>query len=288
MPGSPNTAATRPDGASRAARSSASWRPRPTSRVAGLVVLPTSAGSWCRIAVSSSRSRGPGSTPALRRVPGGRGPTRRGRRPGVRTDTARGRASATFSRSGFARSAVSSSPTIRSCAPSFEQRLPASFDREGAEFVEPDRLGRQGCRTLRDIGVGVLAVPKRECGVEQLAGAARVGAGGVVEHRLELGGVGGDGVEDVARRAGVQGGSVGPGGPQGAAQVGDVGLHGRARLRGWPLAPQFIDDPTGRHDLPTRGHEQGEQGTLLPATERDLARGAAESHRPEDEASHRG
>ena len=73
-------------------------------------------------------------------------------------------------------------------------------------------------------------------------------------------------------RTGVQGvadvGGEDRRGPEGAAQLADLGLQGVGRVRRLPVAPQHVDQLVGADRLPRPQRQQGQQRPLLGPADR--------------------
>ena len=145
-----------------------------------------------------------------------------------------------------------------------------------AQLVEATSLGAGELGSVEP-GVG-RPPPERERLGEGAVGAVRPALGqGAAAHRRETGETLGIDlpVVDGEAVAGTLGEQEGRGEPavdlEGVAQAHDEGLEGLRCAGRWLLAPEGVDEVTGRDEPPGRSDEAGEQEALLGAPDLDLA-----------------
>ena len=149
------------------------------------------------------------------------------------------------------------------------------LDRHQGQLVQPRPFGIEKAR-VSEVGQR-LAAPQPERfaqGGGRIRGLARLRQPASLGHQLleaDHVDVFGTGVQGVAGFGGED-----RRGPEGAAQLADLGLQGVGRVRGLPVAPQHVDQPVGADRLPRPQGQQGQQRPLLGPADRHRH---ARSHR---------
>ena len=141
------------------------------------------------------------------------------------------------------------------------------LDRRQVQLVQPRPFGIKKAR-ISEVGQR-LAAPQPERfaqGGGRVRGLARLRQPASLGYQLFEA----DHVDVVG--AGVQGvagfGGEDRRGPEGAAQLADLGLQGVGRVGRLPVAPQHVDQPVGADRLPRPQRQQGQQRPLLGPADR--------------------